>query len=130
MNELRVRHLMTNLVVTLGPEDKIPYAARRLLSNRISGAPVVEGRELVGVASEADFVKADAPAARRGSPFVAPRPTMFVLLIGGPWRELHNMTVRDVMTESVVSIGPDESVWEAASLIEPSWGTPVAGSGH
>jgi CBS domain-containing protein len=118
MNELRVKDVMTNLVVTLRPEDKVPQAAKRLLSNRISGAPVVEDGRLVGVVSEADLVKAYAPPARRGSPFVAPYPLMFLLLRGGPRREVHNTTVGDVMTTDVVSIGPDESIWEAASLID------------
>ena len=118
MNELRVNDVMTNLVVTLKPEDKIPEAAKRLLSNRISGAPVVEDGRLVGIVSEADLVKAFAPPARRGSPFVAPYPMMFLLLRGSPRREVHNTSVADVMTTDVVSIGPDESIWEAASLID------------
>lgn len=117
MNALKVKDVMTHLVVTLRPDDTIPDASRRLLSNRISGAPVVEEGKLVGVVSEADLVRAYAPPARRGSPFVAPHPLMFLLLRGSPKRDVHNTNVGDVMTRDVVSIGPEESVWEAASLI-------------
>jgi CBS domain-containing protein len=117
MNELRVKDVMTHLVVTMRREDKITDAAKRLLSNRISGAPVVEAGLLVGVVSEADLVKAFAPPARRGS-FVAPYPLMFLLLRGIPPHEMAYSTVGDVMTRDVVAIGPDETVWEAASLID------------
>jgi CBS domain-containing protein len=117
MNEPRVEDVMTHLVVTLRPEDKITDAAKRLLSNRISGAPVVEAGRLVGVVSEADLVKAFTPPPRRGS-FVAPYPLMFVLLRGIPRDEAVYSTVGDVMTKNVVTIGQNESVWEAASLID------------
>ena len=118
MNALRARDVMTHLVVTFRPEDKILHAAKRLLSNRIGGAPVVDDGGLVGVVSEADLVKAYAPPARRGFPFVAPSPLMLLVLRGAPRREAHNTTVGDVMTRDVVSIGPDASIWEAASLID------------
>jgi len=118
MNSLRVTDVMTHFVVTHRPEDKIPHAAKRLFSNRISGAPVVENGRLVGVVSEADLVKAYAPPTRRSFPFVAPYPLMLLLLRGPQTREVHNTSVGDVMTKNVVSIGPDASVWEAASLID------------
>jgi len=117
MNDIRIRHVMTHLVVTLRPQDTIQEAARQLLGNRISGAPVVEHGLLVGVVSEADLVAAYAPPARSGSPFVATDPLMF-LLRGTVPRRLHHTTVGDVMTTQVISVSPGASVWEAASLID------------
>lgn len=117
MNELTVNEVMTHLVVTLRREDKIYDAAKRLLSNRISGAPVVEAGRLVGVVSEADLMKAFTPPARRGS-MVAPFPLMLLLLRGSFRHEAHYSSVGDVMTKDVVTIAPHESVWEAASLID------------
>lgn len=87
MDPLKVTDVMTHLVLTFRPEESVVDAARRLLANRISGAPVVEGGKLVGVATEADFIN------------------------------VRDKTVGDVMTPRVVSIGPDESVWKAAWLI-------------
>ena len=118
MKPLRVKDAMTYLVLTLRREDMIPDAAKRLFSNRISGAPVVENGRLVGVASEADLVKAYAAPAREGSPFAAPHPFMFLLVRGSPPVEARNKTVGDVMTKDVISITPDESIWEAACLID------------
>jgi CBS domain-containing protein len=117
MNELRVKDAMTHLVVTVDPEDKITQAAKRLLSNRISGAPVVQGRRLVGIVSEADFIKALLPSRRRGS-FLPPHPLMLLLLRETPSLETRHSVVGDVMTKDVVTIGPDDSIWEAASLID------------
>src|SRR5918996_3416562 len=117
MNELTVKDAMTHLVVTLRPTDRLPYAAKRLLSNRISGAPVVEGGRVVGVVSEVDLVRAYAPPTRRGSQFLAPYPLMF-LLRESPRRDVNGTTVAEVMTSSVVSIKPDDSLFKAASLID------------
>jgi len=118
MDELKVGDVMTHLVVTLRPEESVPLAAQMLVSNRISGAPVVRGGRLVGVVSEADLVRAYAPPIRRGAPFVATHPLLFILLRETPRSEVKGVTVQDVMTSNVISIGPDESVWEAASLID------------
>lgn len=104
MNDLKVTDVMTRLVVALRPQETIQEAARRLLSNRISGAPVVDGARLVGVISEADLVGAFAP--------------LMSLLRGTSPRDVHNTTVRDVMTTAVISISPGASVWEAAALID------------
>ena len=117
MKEHMVEDVMTHLVVTLRPEEVIADAAKRLLSNRISGAPVVEGRRLIGVVSEADLVKAFTPASRRGS-LPAPYPLMFLLVRDIPRPEARYSTVGDVMTTDVVTIGPADSIWEAASLID------------
>lgn len=69
MNEVKVKDVMTNLVVALGPRDTIEQAAQRLLSNRISGTPVVDEGKLVGIVSETDLVQTHAQAAR-GTPYV------------------------------------------------------------
>lgn len=116
MNETRVEDVMTHLVLTLRAEDRIEDAAKRLISNRISGAPVVEGRRLVGVVSEADILKAFVPDGH-GSPFLAPY-SLMVLVLRAPSRQANLTTVGDVMTTSVISIRPGASIWDAASLIE------------
>ena len=117
MKDLMVKEAMTHLVVTLRPQDKLTDAVKRLLSNRISGAPVVEGGRLVGVVSEADLVKAFMPSSPRGF-FPAASPLMFLLVRGTPRPEARYSAVGDVMTKDVVTIGPNDSIWEAASLID------------
>jgi predicted transcriptional regulator len=53
---LRVRDVMTPDVVTLGPEDRLSEAARVLTTNRLSGAPVVEQGQVIGILSCAGLV--------------------------------------------------------------------------
>ena len=116
MNDIKVKDVMTNLVVTVRPQDTIQEAARQLLNNRISGAPVVEQGRLVGVISEADLVAAYAPPARSGSYFVATDSMFSLRGTGGGGK--HRTRVADVMTKDVVSISRDTSVWKAVSLID------------
>jgi CBS domain-containing protein len=115
MRTLNVSDVMTHLVLTFRREDTIYDAAQRLLSNRISGAPVVEGGHLVGVVSAADLVHALAPQHWEAAPIA---PAAGLALLGVPSRDAHISTVGEVMATNLVSIGPDESVWEAASLID------------
>ncbi len=117
MNHMTVTDIMTHMVVMLRPKDSIRAAAKSLLTNHITGAPVVEGGKLVGVVSEVDLVWAYAPPGGRSPPFMAMSPLMF-LLRGVPPRDVHATTVSEVMTTDVVSTTPNASVSEAASLID------------
>ena len=117
MEPIKVRDVMTNLVVTLRPDDPIPQAARELLANRISGCPVVEEGRLVGVVSEADLVAVWSRPPRKVSPLSVGDPLAFLLRGRAP-DHIHNTTVADVMTTDVVTVSPDAGVWEAARLID------------
>ena len=116
MNRLKVKDVMTHFVVALGPRDTIKQAAQQLLSNRISGTPVVDKGKLVGIVSETDLVQTYAQAAR-GTSFLGSPNRLMSLPPGAPAWEVNNTTVGDVMTLEVVSIPPEASVWEAASLM-------------
>lgn len=117
MNQIKVFEVMTNLVVTLRPHNTVQEAARQMLNNRISGAPVVEDGRLVGIVSEAYLVAAYAPPARSMTRFAATDPLVF-LVRSTLHRPANGTTIADVMTRTVVTVAPDASVWEAASLID------------
>ena len=117
MNTLKVEDVMTSLVVTVRPDHSLQEAALLMASNGISGVPVVEGRRLAGVVSEADIVRAYAPPATRGSAFLPNHPLMVLLRANGH-KDVDGVKVRDIMSPDVVSIAPDASVWRAASLID------------
>jgi CBS domain-containing protein len=116
MNKTKVDDVMTHLVATLRPEDTIEDAGRLLVSNRISGAPVVREGKLVGLVSEADLVRAFA-LPHGAFPFEAIDPLTFQLQ-GEPSRVIPDARVGDVMSRDVISISKDASVWEAASLLD------------
>ncbi|HCU24447.1 MAG TPA: hypothetical protein DF383_05455 [Deltaproteobacteria bacterium] len=52
-----VREVMVTEVETTDPEQDIQEAGRLMLDNKLGCLPVVEGDRLVGILTEADFVK-------------------------------------------------------------------------
>lgn len=52
-----VRSIMTTDVETVEPDTKIEEAGQLMLDNKLGCLPVVEGDRLVGILTEADFVK-------------------------------------------------------------------------
>ena len=117
MTSLRVREVMTNLVMSFRPQDSISEVAARLLANRISGAPVVSGGKLVGVVSEADIARAYSPAGEHNGRIRAIDPLTFRLR-GSPAPGWADATVSEVMTRIVVTTTPDTPVGEAARLMD------------
>jgi CBS domain-containing protein len=117
MNDIKVRDVMTHLVVTCRPQDHVAEAARKLVSNHISGAPVVQDGRLVGVVSEADLVGVYTPPSDSQVRLPITDPLMHVLHGSRPHPH-HPRTVADVMTRDVVSISAEASVWAAASLMD------------
>ena len=59
MEDPKVEHVMTRLVVKFAPTDSVRDAAARLAQNDITGAPVVADGRVVGVVSEVDLVRAE-----------------------------------------------------------------------
>jgi CBS domain-containing membrane protein len=58
LDQLRVKDVMTNSPITIGPDEPIRAAAERLIADKIGCLPVVEGDRLVGILTEGDFVAA------------------------------------------------------------------------
>ncbi|MGB3345968.1 MAG: CBS domain-containing protein [Candidatus Humimicrobiia bacterium] len=56
--ELRIRDAMTKEVITISPDKNIKDLRNLLKENRISGVPVLNGGDLVGVISIEDLIKA------------------------------------------------------------------------
>jgi CBS domain-containing membrane protein len=53
----KVREIMATEVETVEPDESLKVAAGMLLENKIGCLPVVEGEHLVGILTEADFVR-------------------------------------------------------------------------
>lgn len=117
MADVKVKDVMTNLVVMLYPEDTVHDAARRLARNGISGAPVVEAGKIVGVVSEADLIHAVMPPGRvdRGMSVLD---ILSVVATARPRAHRHGIMISDVMTSIVFTIGPEDSIWKAANVME------------
>jgi CBS domain-containing membrane protein len=57
LDSLSIKDAMHDDVLTITPKSTLGDAAKLMLSNKIGCLPVVEGTRLVGMISEADFVK-------------------------------------------------------------------------
>jgi len=103
----------------LGPNATVEEAIKLFAESGISGAPVVEGGRLLGIVTEGDLIFQDADLKAPG----------FLDLLGGliplgnqeEYRhevlKSAGVTVDEVMTEKPVTIGPDATLAEAATLM-------------
>jgi CBS domain-containing protein len=117
---MKVSDIMTVKVVTAEPETSVNLVAQLMDRGGLSGVPVVDGAGLlVGIVTELDLIVRN----QRLEP-----PAFFQLLDGripletpGHYRKrLQHMLgthARDVMTEKVVTVGPDEEVEALAELM-------------
>lgn len=117
MADVKVKDVMTHLVVMLYPKDTLHDAAQRLARNRISGAPVVEGGRVVGVVSESDLIHA-ATRSAKDRDHTSVTDILMVLATARPRPYPNGTTVAEVMSRSVVKISHEASVWQAAALMD------------
>ena len=111
---MKVREIMSSPVVTANENDSLEQCARKMLELRIDELPVVnDDGELTGFLSVTDFVAKKATVSFSRTE---------VLELFGQWfdrgeiektyKEAKRTTAREVMSSSVISIGPDKSVKE------------------
>ncbi len=104
---------------TLGPEQTVEDAIKLFAESGISAAPIIEEGRMAGIVTEGDLIFQDAEIKAPG----------FLDILGGViplgnWDEYRQeaiksagVTVGEVMTREVVSIGPDASLAEAATIM-------------
>jgi CBS domain-containing protein len=117
---LKAKDIMTTPVITLYPDQEIMEAARILLENHISGAPVIdEDGMIVGVLTRDDLITQQKEI---------PLPSYFVVFdalipiksLGQVEREAEKIaatTVEHAMTQDPVIVSPDTPIGEIAELM-------------
>ena len=58
MGDLTLAEMMIKDPYTVSPDDDIEYAAQLIYNHKIGGLPVVKGRQLVGIITESDILRA------------------------------------------------------------------------
>lgn len=104
---MEIRKLMTEGVITVGPDTPLKEAARRMIEAKVSGLPVTDEGRLVGVISEGDFVAVEG---QRG----LSRAGLWQRLIGREEPRFRGATVSGVMSRDVVTLTPDVDHAQAA----------------
>ncbi len=116
-----VSEVMTTDVLTFGPDDNVAEAMQTLVERGIDGAPVVDAQgSVVGMLSTADLIVQES---RLHFPTV-------ISLLGATLelpsskrhfdddlRRVLGSTVREVMQADPITIGVDDTVEEAATLL-------------
>lgn len=116
-----VAEVMTTDVVSFGPDDNVQDAIARLIERNVDAAPVVDddGR-VIGMLSTGDIIVQET---QLHFPTVI---TLFGAYLELPSQQRHfeadlqkalGSSVREVMTAHPVSIGPDETIERAATLM-------------
>lgn len=119
------RDIMQTPVITVSPEEPLTNVQRLFFEEEINGAPVVddEGRVL-GMITSMDLLRAVAEVHD-----TAPGPTSYLRDLlefsSGDWKhatpgiqdQLGEVATSEIMTEGVISVGPDAAVPEVARTL-------------
>jgi CBS domain-containing protein len=114
---LTAADVMTSDVVSVEPDTPVRDIAELLYSRRISGVPVVENDQVIGIVSEGDLI---GHVAAIGEPRRSWWLSLFAdeSLSARDYAKTHGRTARDVMTASVVSVEETATLAEMARLVE------------
>ena len=120
MEDLRVRDIMQSNVVTVGPGTTVRDLADILAENKVSGVPVIDdSRRVVGMVSEADVILQDADL---HFPYYVQFLDGIIYLesvkkFRERFRKAFGASVADIMSTEVITISPDATVRDAATLM-------------
>ena len=120
-----VRDVMNPEPVACQASDAVSDAVKLLKKNDISGMPVLEGERLVGVVSESDLLKMLSAEDEGGLWLPSPLEILEVPIrdlirwerLQAGAEEIGKVRVTDVMTKKVVTVGPEDTIERAASMM-------------
>jgi len=116
-DKVQINALMTTSVITVSADCSLSEAAHLLVTEKISGLPVVDENScLIGIITEADFLRA------LGIPSHQPGHSL--------WHTLEHLfshadkvgdtdgTVAELMQKNVIAVSPDNSLHEALASMK------------
>jgi CBS domain-containing protein len=115
---MKASDIMTHPVITATPETTVGEAAELMLAHRISGLPVVNAAgDVIGIVSEGDLLRrAETGTERRRARWLE-----FLIAPGrlaSEYAHVHGRRVGEVMTDTVLSVGPDDPIADLIELME------------
>lgn len=124
---MKARDIMTTEVVTLAPDTPIRQIARTFRRLGITGAPVIEAGQIIGIVTEIDLI---ARHARPHMPRYLPLLDAHIPLGGQrEYREIVRrvlgLMARDIMTMPVKTVDADDDLEAVATLMVESKANPV-----
>ena len=116
---LIAEEIMTKEVVTVTPDTSVEDAARIMSDNNVSGLPVVESGELLGIVSEKDLIMKNKRLNSPGYINILDG----IIFLESPRKFEEKLKkfvaneVGDLMTKEVITIDPDTPLEEIATLM-------------
>ncbi len=116
---MTVREIMTKDVITVTPDMTVKEVAKVLADNKISGVPVLDDGKLVGIVSEGDLIVKDKKL--RFPNYVYFLDSIFYLesyeKFEKEFKRKVGVKVEDIMTDDVLTVGPDASIEDVATVL-------------
>lgn len=122
---VKVREVMTSPVMSIPPETLVKDAAAMLAEKNVSGVPVVEDDQVVGVFTEIDVLRS-IKTTKKDLRLVFPSISSLGIAfqeevtqreIIEAYEEIGNTPVKDVMSKDVVTVNPEITVNEAIVMM-------------
>lgn len=115
---MKAGDIMTVGAVTVRPDATVEHAARIMIEHGISGLPVVDGAgKLVGIVTEGDLLhRPEIGTEQSRSRWL--EMWMSTRELAQDYARQHGRRIEDVMTNDVVSVGPDAELDEVADLLD------------
>ncbi|MDI2125442.1 CBS domain-containing protein [Yinghuangia seranimata] len=111
-----VRAVMTADVVSVGPDTEFKDIVRTIQERRVSGVPVVDAQgRVLGVVTEADLLRKEAT---EGGTADGPRTHIHYTAHRAAQAKARGQRAADLMTAPAVTVRADQTVVEAARLME------------
>jgi len=126
----KVKDFMNKNVIYFKPEDTVFDVARVFSRKHISGAPVVKNKKVVGIVSTSDIAKYMSSKLGYIKPISQEIVGISFFLLKmvetgkGYWdmkkeaKKISQIRVEDVMSKKIISIKPNETLFDAANMME------------
>lgn len=115
---MRARDIMSTTLYTVERTTPVRDVIRLLLEQRISGVPVLDGQQVVGIISEGDLILRERAYRQRGGfSFMAQQLFEDHERLAVEYRKAHGLVAEDVMAKPVVTVLPGTPVEEVAHLM-------------
>lgn len=113
---MKVSDVMSRCVLSVGPRDPVRKAAELMLRYGINGFPVLDQGKLVGIITQADFLRRAETGTERHHPRLA---ELFADSgrLADEYVHSHARTVADVMTREVVTVSAEAPLSDAVELM-------------
>ncbi|MCR9117610.1 MAG: CBS domain-containing protein [bacterium] len=118
LHEKRVKELMSRDVVTIGADESVHEALERIAENKVAALPVVDNRQrCIGFLSSSDLIQIAQELESGIDELERSEEFLLGMIIAKIGDGIGHQPVTDVMSETVISVDPDDLVVKAASVM-------------